>query len=216
MASKDPRLLTRKEEIELSITVRKGIEARDKLINSNRGLVVSIAKKYAGDSSELSDFIQEGNLALFRAAELFDPSFDARFSTYATWWIKTKIARAKEKKGKEISLNAKRKLEDGEDSDGDLYSFLPDENAVAPETTAARNSMRRLFKKSFATLLPPNERMVLLLRFGLEDGIEHTLQEIATLMGVTRETIRRIEKRALEKLKTDWRLKRANEASQEK
>lgn len=88
-------LLTPEEEMELARRARQGDEqAREKLIQSNLRLVLSIAKHYVGRGLPFSDLIQEGNLGLLRAAQLFDPDRGRRFSTYASWWIRRAIARA--------------------------------------------------------------------------------------------------------------------------
>lgn len=88
-------LLTREEELELSRSAKNGSEsAFNCLVASNLRLVIQVAKRFRGRGLELEDLIQEGNLGLIRAAQLFDPERGNRFSTYATRWIVQKISRA--------------------------------------------------------------------------------------------------------------------------
>ena len=119
-------LLTKQDEIELSQAYQAGLDAQGKLadtslddparpdleavaergerarrtmIESNLRLVVSIARRYQATGLPLSDLVQEGNLGLLRAVELFDWRRDVKFSTYATWWIKQAITRGAADRG---------------------------------------------------------------------------------------------------------------------
>lgn len=88
-------LLTAEQEVELSKRMAKGDSAaRDRMINSNLRLVVSIARNYVSRGLSLMDLIEEGNIGLLRAVEKFDYKEQCRFSTYANWWIKQAIRRA--------------------------------------------------------------------------------------------------------------------------
>jgi RNA polymerase primary sigma factor len=88
-------LLTPEEELEIAQKMVEGdVDAKNKLINANLRLVVSIAKRYVGRGMQFLDLIQEGNLGLMKAVDKFDYTKGFKFSTYATWWIRQAITRA--------------------------------------------------------------------------------------------------------------------------
>ncbi|MFD0686674.1 RNA polymerase sigma factor RpoD [Actinomadura fibrosa] len=87
-------ILSRGERIDLELLAREGVRAKQRLIEANLRLVVSIAKRYVGRGMLFLDLIQEGNLGLIRAVEKFDYTKGFKFSTYATWWIRQAITRA--------------------------------------------------------------------------------------------------------------------------
>ncbi|TMK39196.1 MAG: sigma-70 family RNA polymerase sigma factor [Actinobacteria bacterium] len=99
------RLLTPDEEIDLAKRIERGdLVAKERMINSNLRLVVSIARRYQGHGLSMTDLVQEGTLGLIRAVEKFDWRKGFRFSTYATLWIRQAIQRGLENGGRTIRL----------------------------------------------------------------------------------------------------------------
>lgn len=145
--------LSTTEHSRLTKIIRQGNQARERLIEANSRLVVSIAKKYRGWSVPFPDLIQEGNLGLIHAADKFDFKRGFRFSTYATWWIRQSVTRAIAEQGRTIRLpvhtwekvnqltRVSRRLEQE-------LGHKPTPEEVAEEMGTAPEKVERLIKNS--------------------------------------------------------------------
>lgn len=258
-------LLSGDEEKELAKRAEKNDEnARQRLIQANLRLVVSIAKRYAHRTSQMGilDLIQEGNIGLSKAVDKFDYRKGFKFSTYATWWIRQAITRALADQSRTVRIpvhmieniskytQVKRRLmqelgreplaeeiaiEMGttvdkiyniqkisqevvsleaplvEDNDeATLSDLIKDEKNLSPMQSAELALLKEKIREILIDLTP-REQEILKLRFGLEDGVTHTLEEVGKKFGVTRERIRQIEAKALEKIKNHIKAKELSE-----
>ena len=254
-------LLSPEEEKELAKKIKEGDKnALKKLIESNLKLVVHFAVRFKTPGVSIIDLINEGNLALMKAAKKFDPEKDVRFSTYARWWIRNALWNVltqkypyslkpkdlghllsiekiieklkidlkrmptfeeikeefdKEYKPKGFKLSLKE-LKDLYEISREAYSFsfpLNEENELKtedlikakdgldPEAELIKQSLKKGLKEMIGKL-SEIERKVLILRFGLESEKKPmTITEVSKIVGLSRERVRQIEKKAINKLR---------------
>jgi RNA polymerase primary sigma factor len=169
------RLLTADEEVALAKRIESGDqEAKERMINSNLRLVVSLAKKYQGSELSLLDLIQEGILGLIRATEKFDWRRGFKFSTYATWWIRQAIERGIANKARTIRmpvhvLQRERKLNRAERQLAVKLGRPPTEEEVAEAAKVPLKQVREV--REAARVLTSLDRPV-------GEGEETTLGEL--------------------------------------
>ena len=197
-----PKPLTAKEEAHyLQLSAQGDLEARNILIERNLRLVAHIMKKYYTQASDQEDLISIGTIGLIKGITTFDSSKGARLATYAARCVENEILmhfRAQRKSSHDVSLSDYIETE----TDGAALSLM---DVVSEDVDLAEQisdlEQRRLVRRLVDTCLTEQERQVISLRYGLEDGPPQRQREVAQSVGISRSYVSRIEKRALEKLR---------------
>jgi RNA polymerase sigma factor (sigma-70 family) len=166
---------------------------KDQLINCNMRLVVSIAKRHAGQTDNFFELLSDGNMSLIRAVEKFDFSRGNKFSTYATWAIMKNFARSipEEKRRRERYVTGHE----------DLFETAPDTRTDEQECLAsAEQNVHRVNR--LLEHLDARERQIVRMRAGLDNSEGMTLEEIGQQLGITKERVRQLNVRIMNKLRT--------------
>ncbi len=168
-------------------------ELKQRIIKANLRLVISIAKKHVGWTPQFFEIISDGNVSLMRAVEKFDYSRGNKFSTYATWAIAKNYARSIPEEHYRYS-----RYVTGQDELLEQATRDTEEEGLC---TGDRERVREMIDEGISQL-PDREREIVSHHFGLTgDGTHMTLEQLGQRFGVTKERIRQLEKRALQKLR---------------
>lgn len=206
------KLLSKDETDQLILRAQAGDDAAmDKLVECNRGLIYKVALRQVRMDlgMTLDDCLQEGVIGLILAVQRFDVSRGLRLSTYAMYWIKQSMTRARDTTGYMVRLPVHRisrgeqpfKIESldepihgFESKSGKRIDLIGNEEA-SQERDFLSNERAGMVREAVSTL-PLRYQTILRMRFGL-DGGEHTLEEVGRILKLSRERVRQLEEEAL-------------------
>ena len=201
-----PKPLTASEEREYLERYKEGDqEARNVLIERNMRLVAHVVKKYQYTDYDNEDLLSVGTIGLIKAVNTFNVDRGSRLATYAAKCVENEILmllRAHKKYSREVSLFEPI----GVDKDGETVSLvdvIEMDNKEILESLIVRQDVKELYK-AFEVCLKDNEKTVIGMRYGLFGGKEYTQREIADMLGISRSYVSRFEKKAVEKLRTEF------------
>ena len=197
-----PKPLTEEEEKHyLALSAQGDLQARNILIERNLRLVAHIMKKYYTQTSDQEDLISIGTIGLIKGITTFDTSKGARLATYAARCVENEILmhfRAMRKSAQDVSLSDY--IETGEEGSPLALMDVVSEDGDLLDQVAAQQQIETV-REAVKTRLSSQEREVILLRYGLLDGVSRRQREVAQITGISRSYVSRIEKKALQKLR---------------
>ena len=197
-----PKPLNAEEESKALAAWKNGDKAaRDKLIEHNLRLVAHITKKYYAQCDDMDDLISIGTIGLIKAISTYDTEKKVKLATYASRCIENEILmylRSMRRRAAEVSLTDA--LESDEEGGGlALMDILSEESDLDERLVIAEQAQK--VQDAVNSVLEEREQQVIRLRYGLSGKPPMTQRETASLLGISRSYISRIEKKALEKLR---------------
>lgn len=178
---------------EIERLYQQSVQAKNEIIRANLRLVVSIAKRYANGPDNLFELISDGNISVIRAVEKFDYGRGFKFSTYATWAIIKNFARTIPE---ELRYQTRFRAQPEE-----LLTTTRDDRSNQRALESLQSQREQHVAKILAHL-DEREKQIISYRYGLEPNTEPmTLKEVGEAMGVTKERVRQLETRAINKLR---------------
>ena len=201
-----PEPLTKEQEDETIDKMLAGDKkAREKLINHNLRLVAHVCKKYNG-AFEADDLISVGSIGLIKGIDSYKKDKGSQLSTYVSRCIENEILMLlRANKKHKVCVSIEEPI--GIDKDGQemsLYDIIPQEEEKDPDIIVERRMMLNEIKNIMKKLLTEREYKIINLRYGLTDGIEHTQQEVANTLKISRSYISRIETKAIKILNNEF------------
>ena len=197
-----PKPLTAKEENHyLELAAKGDLEARNILIERNLRLVAHVMKKYYAQTADQEDLISIGTIGLIKGISTFDASKGTRLATYAARCVENEILmyfRSQKKNAQNVSLSDQ--LETGTDGTALALMDVISDDADLMDQVNDRVLLRKLCR-ALDDRLDPQERQVILMRYGLGGYPPGRQREVAAALHISRSYVSRIEKRALEKLR---------------
>lgn len=198
-----PKPLSTKDETDYLRRCKEGDkDARDKLIEHNLRLVAHIVKKYNMADKETDDLISIGTIGLIKAIDTFDDGKGIRLATYASRCIDNELLmmlRSGKRLAKEVYLYDPI----GSDREGNeinLLDIIEEAEVDIVENIMLEDDIKKLYQ-IIGKVLTDREREIICLRYGLSNRKEVTQREIASMLGISRSYVSRIEKKALKKLR---------------
>jgi RNA polymerase primary sigma factor/RNA polymerase sigma factor len=172
----------------------QAVALKNQIVRANLRLVVSIAKRHVGQGDNFFELVSDGNMSLIRAVEKFDFARGNKFSTYASWAIMKNFART--------IPDEHRHRDRFRTSHSDMFHSTEEHRSDQYEQESAQ-SQREVQIGKILERLDEREQKIIISRFGLDYGHEpQTLKEVGAELGVTKERVRQIEARALNKLRS--------------
>ena len=197
-----PKPLTEEEErYYLELAAKGDLEARNVLVERNLRLVAHIMKKYYAVDSDQEDLISIGTIGLIKGITTFDASKGARLATYAARCVENEILmhfRSLRKSAQDVSLSDY--IETGADGAALSLMDVVAEDCDLLEQVSTREQVAAL-RRAVDTCLTPQEKQVIVLRYGLGGAAPKRQREVAQITGISRSYVSRIEKKALENLR---------------
>ena len=195
-----PKPLSKQEEDILVQKAHSGDElAREKLINHNMRLVAHVCKKYNG-AAEADDLLSVGSLGLIKGIDSYKQDKGSQLSTYVSRCIENEILMLlRANKKHKICVSIEEPI--GVDKDGQemsLYDIVPQKEEQDPDFIVERKVLIEEINKFMKKSLSEREYKIICLRYGINDGIERTQQEVADILQISRSYISRIETKAID------------------